>query len=400
MIHFDLEETALACEPEAVYAVNKELNIAWDIIEETGANLFLTGRAGTGKTTFLKKLRESTSKRMIVLAPTGVAAINANGATLHSFFQLPFAPYIPGRGFISEDKKFLNINRQKKRLIASLSLLVIDEISMVRPDMLDAIDNILQRLRNSSLPFGGLQLLLIGDLRQLPPVVKDAEWNLLKDHYPSPYFFDSHALRQAGYQTVELSTVYRQSDRFFLDILNKIRDGKADSSTLHQLNSRCVASPGQTFDEEGYIRLTTHNNRAAIINESRLASLPSPEFIFTAEIEGNFPESAYPAEKNLRLKEGAQVMFVKNDTGTDRRYYNGLIGKVVSLSDEKIIVSLTGGNDIIEVPKVEWENTRFVINETTKAVTQNESEPSGNILSNWRGPSPSIKAKGSLSIRQ
>ena len=369
MINFELEERGMACEPETVYAVNRELNLAWDIIENTGANLFLTGRAGTGKTTFLKKLRETTSKRMVVLAPTGVAAINASGSTIHSFFQLPFAPFIPGKGFLTNDKKYLNVNKQKKRLISSLSLLVIDEVSMVRPDLLDSIDFILRRLRNSSRPFGGLQLLLIGDLRQLPPVVKEEEWTLLNEHYLSPYFFESHALKQAGYQTVELSMVYRQTDRFFLDILNKIRDGNADQQTLTMLNNECCCKEKDNFDEEGYIRLTTHNNRAALINNSRLASLPVQEYVYEAQTTGTFPETAYPADKELRLKEGAQVMFVKNDTGSSRRYYNGLIGKVVELSEEKVKVRVPGG-EIIDVLPAEWENTRYVVDEATKQVTQ------------------------------
>lgn len=367
MIEFDLPVEV--CEPETVYAVNRELNQAWEIVEETGANLFLTGRAGTGKTTFLKKLREKTSKQMVVLAPTGVAAINASGNTLHSFFQLPFAPYIPGKGFVTNDKKYLNMSRQKKRLISSLSLLVIDEISMVRPDMLDAIDAILRRLRNSSRPFGGLQLLLIGDLRQLPPVVKDAEWEMLREHYSTPYFFESQALKRAGFKTVELSVVYRQSDAAFLDILNAIRDGKATEETLAALNRRCIPgfNPG---DQEGYIRLTTHNRSAAAINEGRLAALPTPAFAYDAEISGEFAESAFPADRRLCLKEGAQVMFIKNDVGATRRYYNGLIGTVVSLSEEKICVQPLGSDETIEVEPAEWENTRYVVNEATGAVMQ------------------------------
>lgn len=369
MIDFYSSFSQEVCEPEAAYTVNRQLNLAWEIVEETGANLFLTGKAGTGKTTFLKKLREATSKRMIVLAPTGVAAINASGNTIHSFFQLPFAPYVPGRGFLTADKKYLNVSKQKRRLISSLSLLVIDEISMVRPDMLDAIDAILRRLRNSTLPFGGVQLLLIGDLRQLPPVVKEAEWQHLLEHYASPYFFESHALRKAGFQTVELSVVYRQSDHEFLEILNSIRDGKAGKEILDRLNLRC--QPGfNPPDKEGYIRLITHNRNAAAINEARLSALPYEEYSFEAETEGEFPSSAYPAEQTLRLKEGAQVMFIKNDTGANRRYYNGMIGTVSSISEEKICVLPIGGYEVIEVEKAEWENTRYKVEETTKAVVQ------------------------------
>lgn len=369
-IDFELgAEAVSAMEPEALYEVNRELNLAWRIVEETGANLFLTGRAGTGKTTFLRKLREKSSKRMIVLAPTGVAAINASGATIHSFFQLPFAPFVPGEGFLSADKKFYNISKQKRRIISSLSLLVIDEVSMVRPDILDAIDALLRRFRNPTLPFGGVQLLLIGDLRQLPPVIRETDWQFLAPHYSTPYFFDSIALKKAGFHTIELSTVYRQSDRRFIDLLNAVRDGKADTSTLRALNTRYLRgfNPG---DNEGYIRLTTHNRIADSVNEDKLRSLDAPLFSFEAEIEGDFPESAFPVERKLRLKKGAQVMFVKNDSGMDRRYYNGLIGTVVELGEDSICVLPTGSDEIIRVGMAEWENTKYVVNEETKNIAQ------------------------------
>lgn len=369
MIDFQLDMAAEVQEPEAAYAVNRELNLAWDLVEETGVNLFLTGRAGTGKTTFLKTLRQESEKRMVVLAPTGVAAINAAGNTIHSFFQLPFAPYLPGRGFMTADKKYLNISKQKRQLISSLSLLVIDEISMVRPDILDAIDAILRRIRNSALPFGGVQLLLIGDLRQLPPVVREAEWEHLKEYYLTPYFFESHALKKVGFKTVELSMVYRQSDQEFLEILNSIRDGKTSTELLESLNKRFLPDFNPK-DEEGYIRLTTHNRMADNINASRLAALSSPEFIFTAAVEGDFPESAYPADFTLTLKKGAQVMFIKNDPGTERRFYNGLIGTVVELEEDRICVRPLGRSDIITVEKAEWENTRFVVDASSKAIIQ------------------------------
>lgn len=368
---FDLthEDSTLICEPQLAYKANNELNRAWEIVEKTDSNLFLTGRAGTGKTTFLKKLRELSAKRMVVLAPTGVAAINASGTTIHSFFQLPFSVYIPGKGFAGTDKRFLNVSREKKRLIMSLSLLIIDEISMVKPDTLDAVDSILRRLRNSSAPFGGLQLLLIGDLRQLPPVVKDDEWNLVKDYYASPYFFESHALKKAGFHTIELTTVYRQSDTAFLDILNSIRDGRASGATLEAVNRRFI--PGfNPSDSEGYIRLTTHNRLADKLNYSRLDAIPAPEFTFEAEVEGKFPESAFPADKFLRLKEGAQVMFVKNDIGSARRYYNGLIGKIVAISDEKIRVVPIGREEAIDVKRDEWEISQYRLDEISGKVIQ------------------------------
>ena len=368
---FEILDPQESYEPSLLYGkeeVNRELSLAWEIIENTGSNLFLTGKAGTGKTTFLKKLRECSEKRMVVLAPTGVAAINASGVTIHSFFQLPFAPYIPGKGFLTKDKKFLNVSKQKKALINSLSLLVIDEISMVSPDVLDAIDSILRRLRHSTRPFGGIQLLLIGDLRQLPPVVTNEDWEQLKTIYSSAYFFESKALKQAGFQTIELSTVYRQTDREFINILNKIRDGQIDQETLNHLNQRCAIK--DKSDDNGYIRLTTHNHRASLINDLRLESLQGAAHLYKAEIEGNFPESSFPAEKYLTLKEGAQVMFVKNDSGSKRKYYNGLIGRIISLSDNKIRVKIPETGQLIDVEKTEWENTKYVLNEVTNKVEQ------------------------------
>lgn len=367
MIDYSKDIPELAEEPQAAYNINKELNLARELIEETGVNVFLTGRAGTGKTTFLKRLREESVKRMVITAPTGVAAINASGVTIHSFFQIPFSPFIPGKGFLGEEKRFLKINRKKERLISSLSLLVIDEISMVRPDVLDGLDSVLRKIRHSSQPFGGLQLLLIGDLRQLPPVIKESEWDYLKEYYNSPYFFESKALQKAGYQTIELTKVYRQSDIKFINMLNNIRNGNIDNETREILNSRNVFKLNQK-QEEGIIFLTTHNYQANQINERRLGDLNSPEFQFEAVITGNFPESAYPGEKSLRLKKGAQVMFNKNDSGLNRRFYNGLIGVIESISDEKIIVRIPNEGRKIEIDKVQWENTQFSVDESTKKV--------------------------------
>lgn len=372
MIDFEFDDLEMVEEPETVYSANRELNIAWDIIENTGSNLFLTGKAGTGKTTFLKRLKRDSKKNMAVLAPTGVAAINAAGSTIHSFFQFPFSPFIPGKGFINDDKKFFKLNKMKRKVIASLSLLVIDEISMVRPDVLDAIDHILRRVRNTGRPFGGVQLLLIGDLRQLSPVVKEEEWQLLNPYYNSPYFFDSLALKNAGYKSIELTTVFRQSDRHFLDILNKIREGRLDLASLQSLNTRCYKGliPENT---DGYIRLTTHNYRADKINSSKLDSLPGKEWMYEAEISGQFPEYAYPADKELFLKEGAQVMFIKNDNGAERKYYNGMIGTVVSLSDEKIRVKPLNSNQILDVYPVVWDNLVYEADETTGEIKQKEA---------------------------
>lgn len=349
-------------EPEAVYEVNRELTLADRLISETGANLFLTGKAGTGKTTFLHRLREKSMKSMIVTAPTGVAAINANGVTLHSFFQLSFSPYIPGQGFIEKGRRGYSMSQTKRSIIRSLDLLVIDEISMVRPDTLDAIDDVLRRVRNSEKPFGGVQLLLIGDIRQLSPVVKEDEWQLLRRHYASPYFFESHALRKVGFETIELTSVYRQSDPDFIRILNAVRDGHADSAVLESLNKRYDPRFAGS-DGDGYIRLTTHNYIANRLNDTRLRLLTGDAVSFDAEITGNFPESSFPADKTLALKVGARVMFVKNDTGTSRSYYNGMIGTVTDIDEEYGIVTVVpdDGSSPVKTGKAEWENSKYTV---------------------------------------
>lgn len=358
----------VAAEPEVKMQIKRELNLARKIIEETSANLFLTGKAGTGKTTFLRHLRDTLKKRMVVLAPTGVAAINAKGQTIHSFFQFPFSYFIPGKGFVGENKKY-SFNVWKRRLIRSLDLLVIDEISMVRPDMMDAIDDILQRIRGNSQPFGGVQLLLIGDLRQLAPVIKDYEWAELRQFYTTPYFFDSLALKRAGMLTVELVNVYRQSDRKFIDILNAVRDGSATIDTLNEINKR-YRPDTPDMQDEGFIRLTTHNHFADTLNSARLQRLKSPEHKFTAQVQGNFPKSSYPADETLVLKLGAQVMFIKNDVGEFRRYYNGMIGKVTTLSDEKIGVTPLDDSEEIDVTQVSWENNKYEMDEASGMVKE------------------------------
>ncbi|MCM1489866.1 MAG: AAA family ATPase [Muribaculum sp.] len=358
-----------AAEPEAVLQINRELTLARRIVEETGTNLFLTGKAGTGKTTFLHRLMEDSAKRMVVLAPTGVAAINAGGMTIHSFFQLPFSPFVPGRGFVGEEKHFLRIGKEKRRLIASLDLIVIDEISMVRPDTLDGIDSILRRQRGIDAPFGGVQLLLIGDLRQLAPVVRTDEWEMLSPHYSSPYFFESKALREAGFVAVELKHIYRQQDPEFISLLNAVRDGRADYNTLGCLNSRF--RPIQDENWNHYIRLTTHNRTSDEVNLRRLAALNSAPVSFEATVTGKFPESSFPADKILTLKEGARVMFIKNDTGAERRYYNGLIGTVVEMDEDTVTVQPDDENlTAVKTGAVQWENTSYSINEDTKEVSQ------------------------------
>ncbi len=349
---------------------NSQLDLAFSYLENTGTNIFLTGKAGTGKTTFLKKLRETSPKRMIVVAPTGVAAINAGGVTIHSFFQLPFGPYVPGGEMAPGQSRSYShkFSRDKINIIRSIDLLVIDEVSMVRSDLLDAISDTLRRFRDRNKPFGGVQLLLIGDLQQLAPVVKDEEWNLLKEHYDSPFFFDSKALAGSDYLCVELTHVYRQADDTFVRLLNNIRENRFDERTLHALNQRYI--PGfRTDDKAGYITLTTHNHQAQQINARKLRELSAPAYTFQAEIKDDFPAYSYPTDEVLELKQDAQVMFVKNDSSGERRYYNGMIGRVVFVSPSKIIVSDESGNDIT-VDRETWTNLKYTIDENTKEITE------------------------------
>ena len=349
---------------------NDGLALARDIIVNTGKNLFLTGKAGTGKTTFLKKLKESAPKRMIVLAPTGIAAVNAGGMTIHSFFQLPLAPYLPETAFSSGGAKYsFRFGKNKIRIIRSIDLLVIDEISMVRADLLDAVDNVLRRYRDRGRPFGGVQLLMIGDLQQLAPVVKDDEWRLLGKYYDTPYFFSSQALRKTDYCTVELEKVYRQSDLEFLSILNRIRENRCGSDILSALNSRYIPGFSPSADE-GYVRLVTHNRQARDINMRELQKLPGIPYVFQAEIQGQFPEYAWPVEGSLVLKEGAQVMFVKNDSSGEHRYYNGMLGVVESLSRDGIEVRSRDDGETIALGREEWTNARYVLDEETKEIRE------------------------------
>ena len=347
---------------------NPELQLAWQFIENTGTHLFLTGKAGTGKTTFLRRLKEQSPKRMVILAPTGIAAINAGGVTIHSFFQLSFAPFVPETTFNSSQTHY-RFSKEKRNIIRSMDLLVIDEISMVRADLLDAIDSALRRYRDREKPFGGVQLLMIGDLQQLAPVVKENEWEMLKNYYETPYFFASRALRETVYMTIELKTVYRQSDTFFLSLLNKIRENQADDEVLNELNRRY--QPGfRPRKEEGYIRLTTHNYQAQKVNDNELASLPGQTYSFRAEIDGTFPEYLYPADEVLTIKAGAQIMFLKNDPSSEKRFYNGMIGEVAAVNDAGMIVRGKDNGDEFQLLPEEWGNYKYVLNEETKEITE------------------------------
>lgn len=345
---------------------NAQLELAFNFVQYTGQNIFLTGKAGTGKTTFLKSLKEKSPKRMIVVAPTGVAAINAGGVTIHSFFQLSFAPQI---GIENEQIRQMRFNKEKINIIRSLDLLVIDEISMVRADILDAIDRVMRRFKNGRKPFGGAQVLMIGDLQQLAPVIKNDEWNLLKREYETIYFFSSKVLKETKFVSIELNHVFRQQDDKFIAILNKVRDNKLDQEAVIALNQRHLPN-FQPNDIEGYITLCTHNVQADRINEAKLRSIPSKTQVFTARIEGKFPEYSYPTEFELKLKVGAQVMFVKNDPSPEKLFYNGKIGMITDIEDETVFVRCPDDEDEIAVSTLLWENVKYSIDEKTSEIKE------------------------------
>ena len=361
------------------YQSNPQLDLAFDFVQYTGQNLFLTGKAGTGKTTFLINLKLKSPKRMIVVAPTGVAAINAGGVTIHSFFQISFGPQIPQNAdryqsvtHVTEGNEAANIkrfSREKINIIRSLDLLVIDEISMVRADILDAIDEVLRRYRTRYKPFGGVQLLMIGDLQQLAPIVKDDEWEILKNYYDTSFFFSSRALKQSTFKGIELKHIFRQSDQKFIDLLNKVRDNRLDNETLSELNQRY--QPGFNPDEkEGYITLTTHNYQSQQINSTKLGLLKTSVSKYTAEVKGEFPEYSYPTDHELELKVGAQVMFVKNDLSPGKRFYNGKIGKVADLDEDQIEVCCPGEEKSILVERVAWLNSKYTLNDVNQEIEE------------------------------
>lgn len=358
-------------------SIDCNIKLARDLVKFTGKSVFLTGKAGTGKTTFLRSLPSITRKHAVVVAPTGVAALNAGGVTIHSFFQLPFTPYIPegaDLSYVSKDEDGNSVREQfrmsgnKIKILRALDLLVIDEVSMVRSDLLDAIDAVLRHYRRSSLPFGGVQLLMIGDLYQLTPVVKEEEWRIIRQFYRSPYFFDSNALKKIDYVTVELTHIFRQQDDMFISILNQIRTNTLTRESLAVLNSRVVAA--DDGDEEN-IRLTTHNNDANEINISKLDSIEEQEYEFEADIVDNFPPYMYPTDELLTLKVGAQVMFIKNDPSPAKLYYNGKIGRITAIEGAKIMVLCKGDLSPIEVKVEKWENVQYVIDSETNEIEQN-----------------------------
>ncbi|RAK00396.1 HRDC domain-containing protein [Larkinella arboricola] len=352
--------------------VNEKLQLAHDFILHTNRNVFLTGKAGTGKTTFLHQVKHASSKRLAVVAPTGVAAINAGGVTIHSLFQLPFGPLVPG-ALNRETRKF---TREKINLLRTLDLLIVDEISMVRADVLDGIDAVLRRFRNRPEPFGGVQLLLIGDMQQLPPVIRDEDWALLRPYYDTGYFFGSRALQKTPYISIELDHIYRQADQRFIEILNSVREKRITRAQLDDLNQRYI--PNFTpRDDEGYITLSTHNQAALQLNSQKLQSLRTKLHTFEATIEGEFPAHAYPTEASLELKVGAQVMFNKNDLSRDKLFYNGKIGQITDIDDDVIYVKCPNDPDTLAVSPMEWTNVRYTLDQQTNEIRE---EPIGKFV--------------------
>ncbi|TXG40124.1 helix-turn-helix domain-containing protein [Seonamhaeicola maritimus] len=348
---------------------NKELDLAWDFVNQTNRSIFLTGKAGTGKTTFLHRLKMHSLKRLVVVAPTGVAAINAKGVTIHSFFQMPFGPILPDTDLNASKGFNRKFSKTKINIIKSMDLLVIDEISMVRADLLDGIDRTLRRFRNRNKVFGGVQVLMIGDLQQLSPVIKEQEWDLLKHVYKNGFFFSSKAFETCSAIIIELKHIYRQENPKFIEMLNAIRNNNLTEEVANELNKRCI--PDFTPEpNEGYISLTTHNNKAEATNRIELEKLTTKKQNYRAEIDGKFPEYSYPNKKTLELKVGAQVMFVKNDSSPEKRYFNGKIGKVIHLDADEVVVHCPDDDfNIIVTPEI-WENINYSVDVETKAITE------------------------------
>lgn len=346
-------------------------SLAESFVQETACPVFLTGKAGTGKTTFLKRIRKQAYKQLAIVAPTGVAAINAGGTTIHSFFQLPFTPFAP----IPEGRKNLiaksKMSSARRKVLQELELLIIDEISMVRADLLDAIDTLLRHFRfRPNEPFGGVQPVYIGDMYQLSPVVPDEEWQLLSQYYESPYFFDSQVIRQQPPVYIELDHIFRQTNEQFISLLNEVRNDRLSDESLWLLNSRHI--PGfRPENEEGYITLTTHNAKADRINQDELAKITSDTYCFDAQIQGDFPEKSFPNDACLVLKKGARVMFIANDTETPRRYFNGKIGVIAEIDDEQIWVDCEDAT-AIEVKKETWENVRYTVDKETNQIEEDK----------------------------
>jgi len=362
---------------------NQAATTALQFVNSTNKHVFLTGKAGTGKTTFLKEIIHLTHKNTIIAAPTGIAAINAGGVTLHSLFQLPFGTFIPDQSFVmNREMSFkmstprsiienLQMHRNKRNLLKELELLIIDEVSMLRADILDAIDVVLKYVRRRrNVAFGGVQILFIGDMLQLPPVVKDAEWEYLKDYYQGMFFFQAQALRNNKPVYIELEKIFRQSNPTFISILNNLRENTVTESDIETLN-QYYKPDFRPKPEDGYVFLTTHNYKADQINGEELQKIDKKNYKFKAEMRGDFSEHMYPLEEVLELKEGAQVMFVKNDYSGEKRYFNGKIGTVKALTSEAVQVDFNDGSDLVEVDKYTWENKKYSLDKENNEISEN-----------------------------
>ncbi|CAM4047461.1 helix-turn-helix domain-containing protein [Flavobacterium branchiophilum] len=360
--------------------LSEAANFTLKFINQTQKSVFLTGKAGTGKTTLLHEIIKTTHKNTVVVAPTGIAALNAGGVTIHSMFQLPFGGFIPNyKEMTWEDNvkfenkntlvKHFKMNNIKRKVIQNMQLLIIDEVSMLRPDLLDAIDFMIQNVRKNSYPFGGVQVLFIGDLLQLPPVIREEEWRTLKQFYKGKFFFHAHVLQQHPPLYIELSTIYRQNDQLFIDVLNNLRNNTITKKDVLFLNK--YVNPNFDFKQnQGYITLTTHNAKADSINTTAIDDLKGKLFTYQAEIQDDFPEKMYPLDKVLKLKKGAQVMFVKNDLSSEKQFFNGKMGVVHSLTSEAIFVAFPEDQTIIEVEKYEWEHIKYTVNPLTKDIEE------------------------------
>jgi hypothetical protein len=361
---------------------DRAAQLASKYVNSTGCHIFLTGRAGTGKTTFLHDIRKRTHKNTIVAAPTGIAAINAEGVTLHSLFQLPFGAFIPTDSLPGDKapdfelntpqtlRRDLKMHTTKRNMLRKLELLIIDEVSMLRADLLDAIDEVLRLVRRRrDAVFGGVQVLFIGDLLQLPPVVKDNEWQVLNQYYETPFFFGSRALAQNSPVYIELSHIYRQSDKAFISLLNNLRDGCLTSQDVYCLNERCRPEfkPGP---DEGYVYLTTHNRKADRINQAELEKLSGKAFEYNGHVKGTFDARTYPLDPVLSLKKGAQVMFIKNDPSGEQKFFNGKIGFVEKLNADQIRVGFADKSPSVLVEPYTWENKRYVLNKKTNEIEE------------------------------
>ena len=361
-------------------SLSAEANYVLQFINQTNRYIFLTGKAGTGKTTLLKEIIKSTHKNCVVVAPTGIAALNAGGVTIHSMFQLPFGGFIPDNStpqFLENSKfetkatlrRHFRMSGLKKSVIQNMELLIIDEVSMLRSDLMDAIDFMLQSVRRKNLPFGGVQVLFIGDLLQLPPIIRDDEWRTLRSYYKGKFFFHSHVIQQNPPLYIELSKIFRQTDEQFISVLNNLRNNQISQSDIQILNQ--FVQPN--FDlkaNKGYITLTTHNVKADSINSQSLIDLKGKSKVYKALIVDDFPEKIYPLEEKSELKVGAQIMFIKNDLSFDKNYFNGKMGVIKSLSDEEIMVHFPEENKTIEVERYEWQNIRYYVDENTKEINE------------------------------